>query len=291
MNDRKIELNLHGNGLRVKMDSLKKRKPIFALILSLLTPGLGQIYNGQFRKGISYLVGFYLVYIVFSFLLLTFYGMIFYLMITMGFFLFIVIDALRGANKLKAITLKPFNKWFIYLIIFLISNVAIRPLLGWTIRNHIVRPYKIPSSGMSPALLVGDRLIANMRIYNSQKLQRGDIVIFEFPKDPSKDFIKRVIGMEGEKVEILKNKIYINDKLLDDPWGYFEDSGSSKDFPVVEQFRPVFVPKNSLFVLGDNRNNSQDSRFFGFINVEKVKGKALYLYWAKNKSRIGMELK
>jgi len=268
------------------MDGLRKRKPILALILSLLTPGLGQIYNGQFKKGISYLVAFYLVYIVFSFLLLTFCGMIFYLIISMGLFLFIVIDAFRGANKLKAITLKPFNKWYIYLIIFLIGNVAVRPLLGWTIRNHIARAYKIPSSTMVPALLVGDRLIADMRSYKSQQPKRGDIIIFEFPKDPSKDFIKRVVGMEGEKVEIVNNKIYINEKLLDDRWGNFTKSG-----PPLDTWGPAVVPKDSLFVLGDNRDNSMDSRFFGFVKIEKVKGKALYLYWAKNKSIIGMELK
>jgi TM2 domain-containing membrane protein YozV len=114
--------NLQRESLGVKLDSLKKRKPILALILSLLTPGLGQIYNGQFRKGISYFVGFYLVYIVFSFLLLTFYGMILYLIVTMGFFLFIVIDALRGAIKFNTIELKAYNKWYIYLIIFLIGN-------------------------------------------------------------------------------------------------------------------------------------------------------------------------
>jgi signal peptidase I len=268
------------------MDGVKKRKPILALILSLLAPGLGQIYNGQLKKGISYFIGFYLVYLVFSFLLLTFHGMIFYVIVTMGFFFFIVIGAFRGAKKLKAVTLKPFNKWYIYLIIFLIGNVAIRPLLGWAIRNHIARPYKIPSSGMSPALLVGDRLVADMRNYKSQKPQRGDTIIFEFPKDSSKDFIKRVIGMEGEKIEIVNNKIYVNDKLLDDPWGNFTKSG-----PALDIWGPAVVPKKSLFVLGDNRDNSMDSRFFGFINVEKVKGKALYLYWAKDRSRIGMELK
>ena len=268
------------------MDSLKKRKPILAFLLSLVTPGLGQVYNGQFKKGLSFLVVFYLVYIVFSFLLFTFYGMIFYLMIVIGCFLFILVDAVRGAIKFKAITLKSYNKWYIYLIIFLLSNVAIRPLLSWTIRSNIAKAYKIPSSGMEPSLLVGDHLVADMRIYKSQKPQRGDLIIFEFPKDPSKDFIKRVIGMEGEKVEIVSNKIYLNDKLLGDPWGYF-----TKDYPALDTFGPVIVPENSLFVLGDNRNNSQDSRYWGFVNVEKVWGKALYLYWAKDKGRIGMELK
>ena len=250
------------------MGSLKKRRPFLAFLLSIVTPGLGQIYNGQFKKGLFYLVGFYLVYIVFSFLLLTFYGMIFYLMVTAGFFFFIVIDALRGAIKVKAIELKSYNKWYIYLIIFLLSNVAVLPLLQWTIRNNIARAYKIPSSGMVPALLVGDHLIADMRGYKSKQPRRGDLIIFEFPKDPSKDFIKRVIGMEGEKVEVVKNKIYINDKLLDDPWGYF-----AKDYPALDTFGPVFVPKDSLFVLGDNRNNSQDSRYGGFVNVKKVRGR------------------
>ena len=87
-------------------------------------------------------------------------------------------------------------------------------------------------------------------------------------------------------MEIVNNKIHINDKLLDDPWGNFTKSG-----PSLDTWGPAVVPKDSLFVLGDNRNNSQDSRYWGFVKVEKVKGKALYLYWAKNKSRIGMELK
>jgi signal peptidase I len=125
-----------------------------------------------------------------------------------------------------------------------------------------------------------------MRSYKSQKPRRGDIVIFQLPKDPSKYLIKRVIGMEGEKVEIVNNKIYIDHKLLDDPWGDF-----TKDYLAIDTFGPVVVPKDSLFVLGDNRNNSQDSRYWGVVNVEKVRGKALYLYWAKNKSRIGMKLK
>jgi signal peptidase I len=265
------------------MDNFRKRKPILAFLLSLVTPGLGQIYNGQFKKGVSYLLGFALVYIVSSFLLVKFYGLILYLIIMIGFFIFILIDAVRGANRLKAIALKPFNKWYIYLIIFLLSNVVVIPLLRSTIKNNIIQAYRIPSRAMEPTLLVGDHLMADMRIYKSQKPQRGDLIIFEFPKDPSKDFIKRVIGLEGEKVELINNKIYINDKLLDDRWGHF-----TKDYPALDTFGPVVVPKDSLFVLGDNRDNSNDSRYWGFVNVGKVRGKALYLYWT---SRIGMELK
>jgi signal peptidase I len=273
------------------MDNFRKRNPIVAFLLSLVTPGLGQIYNGQFKKGISYLVGSDLVFLVFSFLCFKFYGVILFLIIMLCVFLFILIDAVRGAIKVKAIELKSYNKWYIYLIIFLLSNVAILSLLRWTVRNNIVHPYRMPSSSMAPALLVGDHLVADMKIYKSRKPQRGDMIVFEFPKDPSKEFIKRVIAIEGEKVEIIDNKIYINDNLLDDPWGYFEGGGFAKKYPASENFGPVVVPRDSLFMLGDNRNNSIDSRHWGFLDINKAKGKALYLYWAKDKSRIGMELK
>jgi signal peptidase I len=92
-------------------------------------------------------------------------------------------------------------------------------------------------------------------------------------------------------VEITDNKVYINDKLIDDPWGYYESSGEKTYLKELENFGPVVVPKDSLFVLGDNRHNSMDSRIFGFVDLTKVKGKALYIYWAKNKSRIGMEIR
>ncbi len=268
------------------MENLKKRSPIVAFLLSFISPGLGQIYNGQFKKGIIYLVGMLLAYIIFSVLLFKFYGMISYLIIMLGFFLFILLDALFGAIKLKTIALMSYNKWYIYLIIFLLSSVVIRPLLGWTIKNNIARAWKIPSSSMEPTLLVGDHLVADMRIYKSGKPKRGDIIIFEFPKDSSKDFIMRAIAIEEEKVEIIRNKIYINDKMIDDPWGVFRMPRSS-----IEDYAPVKVPPGCLFLMGDNRDNSQDSRFWGFVNIKKVKGKALYLYWAENKSRIGMELK
>jgi signal peptidase I len=198
----------------------------------------------------------------------------------------VLVDAVRGASRFKAIPLRPYNKWYVYLIIFLISNLAVLPLLRWTVKNNIARAYRIPSSTMEPTLLVGDHLVADMRIYKREKPKRGDIIIFEFPKDPSKDFIKRVIATAGEKVEIIGNKIHINDQLMGDPWGHFSLPKSS-----IEDYGPVKVPQDCLFVLGDNRDNSQDSRFWGFVDTRKVKGKALYIYWAKNKSRIGMELK
>ena len=174
-----------------------------------------------------------------------------------------------------------------------LEPIAIAILIALFIRTFVVQAFKIPSSSMEPTLQVGDHLLVNKFIYGIRfpfivtkyfqfkKPQRGDIIVFIYPKDRSKDFIKRVIGTEGEEVKIVHNKIYINNQLIDDPWGrYDERAPSSKYLQPMEIYGPVTVPADSVFVLGDNRDNSQDSRFWGFVNVNEVKGKALIIYFS-----------
>jgi signal peptidase I len=174
-----------------------------------------------------------------------------------------------------------------------LEPIIIAILIALFIRTFVVQAFKIPSSSMEPTLLVGDYILVNKFIYGIRipytdtklfqfkKPQRGDVIVFIFPVDPSKDFIKRVIGTEGEKVQIANNKIYINDRLIDDAWGHFV----TNDFPRsylqrMENFGPVVVPKDSLFVMGDNRDNSEDSRFWGFLHVNAVLGKAFIIYFS-----------
>jgi signal peptidase I len=168
-----------------------------------------------------------------------------------------------------------------------LEPIVIAVFIALFIRAFIVQAFKIPSSSMEPTLLVGDHLLVNkfiygiripytdIKLFQYKKPGRGDIIVFIFPKDRSKDFIKRVIGTEGEKVAIVHNKIYINDKLIDDPWGRFTMPRIS-----IEDYGPVRVPESSLFVMGDNRDNSQDSRFWGFVKLNEVKGKALIIYFS-----------
>jgi signal peptidase I len=168
-----------------------------------------------------------------------------------------------------------------------VEPIVIAVLIALFIRAFIVQAFKIPSSSMEPTLLVGDHLLVNKFIYGIRipytdikffqykKPQRSDIIVFIFPKDRKKDFIKRVIATEGEKVVIIHNKIYINDKLIDDPWGHFTMPRST-----IEDYGPVKVPEGSLFVMGDNRDNSQDSRFWGFVKINEVKGKAFIIYFS-----------
>jgi len=187
-----------------------------------------------------------------------------------------------------------------------LEPIIIAVLIALFIRAFIIQAFKIPSSSMEPTLLVGDYLLVNkflygikipftdMKLFQFKKPKRGDIVVFIYPKDRSKDFIKRVIGTEGEKVEVIRNKIYINDLLVDDPWGHYsEKSDWIRQLQLMERYGPVVVPKDSLFVLGDNRDNSQDSRFWGFVNVSAVKGKALIIYfsWDGNAEKILDEIR
>lgn len=174
-----------------------------------------------------------------------------------------------------------------------VEPIVIAILIALLIRTFIVQAFKIPSSSMEPTLQVGDYILVskfiygikipftNLKLFEFKKPKRGDVVVFIYPKDRSKDFIKRVIGTEGEKVEIIRNKIYINDKLIDDPWGHFEEKSDwTKYFQSKERYGPEVVPPNCLFVLGDNRDNSQDSRFWGYVNINEVKGKAFLIYFS-----------
>ena len=184
-----------------------------------------------------------------------------------------------------------------------LEPIVIAILIALFIRTFVVQAFKIPSSSMEPTLQVGDYILVTKFLYGVRipytsakffqfaKPQRGDVVVFIFPKDRSKDFIKRVIATEGEKIEIIQNKIYVNDKLINDPWGSFERKELSGHLSFLENVGPAVVPTGSLFVLGDNRHNSQDSRFWGFVDVDKVRGKALYIYWSKDKNRIGNGIK
>ena len=176
-----------------------------------------------------------------------------------------------------------------------VEPIVIAVLIALFIRTFVVQAFKIPSSSMEPTLLVGDYILVNKFIYGTRipytdtkflplkHPVRGDVIVFIYPKDHSKDFIKRVIGTEGEKVEIVQNKIFINGKQMDDPWGHFEKYDWSKYLQTMEKFGPVVVPKDSLLVLGDNRDNSQDSRFWGFVHLNAVKGKAFIIYFSWNR--------
>lgn len=137
---------------------------------------------------------------------------------------------------------------------------------------------------MVPTLLPGDHLLVNKFIYQTREPQRGDIVVFEYPKDPSLDYVKRLVGIEGDVIEIKNKKLSVNNVEQDE--GYIVHT-DARAFPASEQprdnFGPVAVPPDSFFVLGDNRDNSFDSRFWGFVSSSEIHGKVTSMYWSWDK--------
>ncbi len=177
-----------------------------------------------------------------------------------------------------------------------VEAILIALLLALFIRTFVVQAFKIPSGSMIPTLLVGDHILVNKFIYgiknpitgstwiSIEKPERGDIVVFKFPVNPKQDFIKRVIGVPGDSIKIVDKKVYINNKLFD------VDGAVNLDAKVIpgnlqprDNFGPVVVPEDSLFVMGDNRDNSHDSRFWSFVKFKEVKGEAFMIYWSWNR--------
>jgi signal peptidase I len=168
--------------------------------------------------------------------------------------------------------------------------IVVALVIALFIRTFVIQAFKIPSSSMVPTLQVGDQILVWKFIYGikvpmmDKKLflrspERGDIVVFIYPGDPSKDYIKRVVGLPGEKIEIVGKQILINDHPIEDQWGDYTID-STKGESIGDRFGPKTIPPNSLFVMGDNRNNSHDSRFWGYVDVNSVKGEAFVIYFS-----------
>ncbi len=167
-------------------------------------------------------------------------------------------------------------------------------LLALFIRTFVVQAFKIPSPSMVPTLLVGDHLLVNKFLYGIKipfsderilavrEPKRGDVIVFRFPGDRSVDFIKRCIAVEGETIQIRDKHVYIDGEPIEDTHAYFQDSGNSFTKP-GDNFGPVTVPEGKIFMMGDNRDNSNDSRFWGFVDIADVRGKAMVIYWSWDK--------
>lgn len=160
----------------------------------------------------------------------------------------------------------------------MLESVVIAVLLAAVIRLFILEPFFIPSGSMEPNLMVGDRIIVSKVTYYIKDPAPGDIVVFKFPLDPSRNFVKRLIAKGGDTVEIKNSILYVNNKAVAE--GYLPTG------LLFQDFGPQQVPQNHYFMLGDNRNNSDDSRVWGFLNEELIVGKAEVIYWPHD--RIGL---
>ena len=168
-------------------------------------------------------------------------------------------------------------------------------ILALFVRTWVVQAFKIPTGSMENNLLIGDHLLVNKFVFGPtvtldrallpvRDIRRGDIVVFKYPEEPERDFIKRVIGLPGDTVELRAKKVHVNGQPLDEPYVHFltpaSDVSEVTSMDVRERYGPVTVPADQYFVMGDNRDNSQDSRYWGFLPRSYVKGKAMMIYWS-----------
>ena len=241
----------------------RKRNPIGAALLSLVMPGLGHLYSAQpKRAGVIYLLALSTFPVLsFTAIAFTWHGLMVLVAIGLSFLVFVMVDAARNARRLGIIALQKYNRWYVYACVFLAHAFLILPIIEEFFPRP-VKAYRIPSGAMEPTLQIGDHIIVDLTHYARHVPQRGDVMVFVYPEDQSKDFIMRVIGLPGERVEIRVKKVLIDGQEL--PEGVIR---LNKTF--VEQrdnFGPVSVPDRQYFVLGDNRDHSYDTRFWGFVD-------------------------
>jgi len=293
----------------------ERRIPWIAGLLSILVLGLGHVYCGQAKRGIRlycvlWLIG--LPGLILLVVLPTPFNIALFIilaLIALAFGLYVIIDSIKTARKIgDAYQLKAYDKWYIYVAVILLSGFVFP---GSILRDTVVQAFKTPSGSMLPTLQIGDRILVDKLTYGIRnpiwqgylirydKPERGNMVVFVYPVDRSKDFIKRVVGVEGDWVEIRNKKVFINGEPIEDPHASFQDTGNSPGgVHLRDNYGPRSVPKGHIFVLGDNRDRSNDSRFWGFVPLRDVKGKAFVIYWSWDRdkgsvrwSRIGMEIK
>lgn len=176
------------------------------------------------------------------------------------------------------------------------ESIVVAVILALFVRTFVFQAFKIPTGSMKPNLLVGDHLLVNKFIFAPaattlekallpmRDIRRGDILVFKFPEEPERDFIKRTIGLPGDTLELKNQTVFINGKALDEPYAHYlfppADETQTDGFDLRRKYGPVTVPPDHYFMMGDNRDDSQDSRFWGFLPKSYVKGRALFIYWS-----------
>jgi signal peptidase I len=283
-----------------------RRSPWTAAILSLIMPGLGQVYVGALAQGLvwMFLCGIFLVmglsFLSFPSAYSWTLGCLAELSLVV-IWLAAAVDSRRLALRCKPdYELKDYNRWYVYVLLLLIGTGGCLAYALY-VREQVIQAFAVPSAAMYPTILPNDRVIAVKNAYQTADPQRGDLVLFADPDNRRVFFIKRVVAIAGDRVESKSGNLYVNDvelpresigpatvsfgKTTSTGEVFYEKNNGAKYRIFISQekpaadFGPITVPKHECFVMGDNRNSSRDSRYFGAIAVTGLKGKFEYRYW------------
>jgi signal peptidase I len=228
-------------------------------------------------------------------------------------FLFIAFHAFFTAKKLKEIVSRPYTKWYVYSLVVFLSFIFSTVWEPFLVRELGIKAVRISAGSMIPTLLIDDHVIVDRHCYTTNSPQRGDIIVFRYPVDPKKLFIKRVVAIEGDTIELKNKAVYLNGRAIKEPYAFNADSiiypcgekQTEKSFypktDIVlysintceqprDNFGPNKIPRSKYFVMGDNRDQSFDSRYWGYVDEQDIIGKVLYIYWSGYGKRIGWRI-
>jgi signal peptidase I len=247
----------------------------------LLSPGAGHFLLGAFRRGAAWAVGVAgLAFVILFAAPISVWRLS--ILISAG--VTVLGRVATAIDSVRIVTQRPAWKSVIAAwAALLVAGIAVAEPLTRYYRTHYAQAFTIPSPAMQPTLLVGDYIIVDKSAYHARAPERGDIVVFAYPKDERRDFIKRIIGTPGDLVHVKDDQVLINGQPLIEPYissARSQLSGGQRYCAYAYGCEPTRVPPDSYVVMGDNRYNSQDSRYWGFVRREKIKGRAVMVYWS-----------
>ncbi|MEZ5538031.1 MAG: signal peptidase I [Thiolinea sp.] len=300
--------------MNTEATKIKPRKSLLAALMSLCLPGLGQLYNGRINKACWFFLSFTFFSVpafVISILYLPAEWMVNALTVTLfmcGFiWIYGALDAFVEAMHNKQYMPQAWQGAGVYLLVLVAMALIILPQMAAYMRTKLVEPYRIPSASMEPTLVAGDFIFADKR-YNcascKHEVQHGDVVVFTFPNNRNVNYIKRVIGLPGDRVQIRGEIVKVNGDTISavtsqqNGLDVVQEKSGNKSWVVIwkkvkSSPQPVYditVPQGQVFVLGDNRNESNDSRFFDTVPLSDVKARARQIWMSYNKKLGGLRM-
>jgi signal peptidase I len=264
---------------------IKKRNPVLAAVLSFLAPGLGHVYAGDAKKA-AVLIGIEfgaILLLGLTGLLSTFYGLVGLIAFAVVFYIYVIVSSIQLAHNRNEYQLKAYNRWYWYVGLIIVLSLLTNVIFGFRGTLLGYETYSIPAQSMDPALQVGDFITVDTRY---KDIEVSDVIVFPYPENRNILFVKRVAALGNDTVSIVNGEVIRNGK----PVPALSVPADRRQFEYSISMQEIRIPENEIFVLGDWRDNSRDSRTWGTVPARDIIGKVTYIWYSKDLNRIGKKV-